>query len=279
MKKIGLSLGVISILLLSNSFAGQDIQKTEIKKVKDSSKYIENKMYKTYSIDELKKIIGEDNFIFQDVTLKIKEVADLSDNFILLKTTRLIDMRRYNQQGYKEIPMEFLVSKKDGLIILNPRTGEAPEILNKKMEPISLSLDLKANIDKSAFDLGHGKIDVFLFTDPDCPYCEQFEKNLVHLNKDKYTLHVYLYPLNIHPNSKAKVEYILSQPKNKRFEAYEKVQGSKNSLDKSQKENTEVGKKLLEPMMKYIENYVQIKGTPTILDENGKKFNPGILFK
>jgi thiol:disulfide interchange protein DsbC len=53
-----------------------------------------------------------------------------------------------------------------------------------------------------AFDVvrGNGKREVFLFEDPDCPYCKKFEEQLPKV--DNVTLHIFLFPMTtIHPHA------------------------------------------------------------------------------
>jgi thiol:disulfide interchange protein DsbC len=53
-----------------------------------------------------------------------------------------------------------------------------------------------------AFDVvhGNGKREVFLFEDPDCPYCRKFEEEIPKVNN--VTLHIFLFPLTtIHPHA------------------------------------------------------------------------------
>jgi thiol:disulfide interchange protein DsbC len=53
-----------------------------------------------------------------------------------------------------------------------------------------------------AFDVkrGNGKREVYLFEDPDCPFCKKFEQELPKIND--VTLHVFLYPLtSLHPHA------------------------------------------------------------------------------
>jgi thiol:disulfide interchange protein DsbC len=48
---------------------------------------------------------------------------------------------------------------------------------------------------------GNGKRQLYVFSDPDCPYCRRLEKEFPKLND--VTIHVFLYPLeSIHPNSR-----------------------------------------------------------------------------
>jgi thiol:disulfide interchange protein DsbC len=53
-----------------------------------------------------------------------------------------------------------------------------------------------------AFDVKHGdgKRELYLFEDPDCPFCRKFEEQLPKINN--VTLHVFLYPLtSLHPHA------------------------------------------------------------------------------
>lgn len=50
---------------------------------------------------------------------------------------------------------------------------------------------------------GNGKRTLYVFSDPDCPFCKQLEKNLVGLND--VTIYTYLFPLeSLHPDAKRK---------------------------------------------------------------------------
>lgn len=53
-----------------------------------------------------------------------------------------------------------------------------------------------------AFDVvhGNGKREVYVFSDPDCPFCKRFEEELPKVND--LTIHVFLYPLaSLHPRA------------------------------------------------------------------------------
>jgi thiol:disulfide interchange protein DsbC len=65
----------------------------------------------------------------------------------------------------------------------------------------------KPKIDTSVLPLvdsitfGSGTKKLFVFSDPDCPYCQQLEKALAQL--EDVTVHVFPYPIvNLHPNAK-----------------------------------------------------------------------------
>lgn len=71
------------------------------------------------------------------------------------------------------------------------------------------SIDLE-----KAVKVGSGRIKVIEFTDPDCPFCRKAED---YFNKRKdVTRYVFFKPLKMHPDAKAKVQYVLSSNDKKR---------------------------------------------------------------
>jgi thiol:disulfide interchange protein DsbC len=63
-------------------------------------------------------------------------------------------------------------------------------------------IDVKLLPLADAFDVvhGNGKRTVYLFEDPDCPYCKKFEEELPKINN--VTFHIFLFPLkSIHPHA------------------------------------------------------------------------------
>lgn len=56
---------------------------------------------------------------------------------------------------------------------------------------------------------GNGKAKFAIFSDPDCPFCQQIEKGMEHDGMTNYTAYVFLYPLEtIHPEARKKAEAI-----------------------------------------------------------------------
>jgi thiol:disulfide interchange protein DsbC len=75
-----------------------------------------------------------------------------------------------------------------------------------------LKMPIDANVVKQgvAFSFGdEGKKDLYVVTDPECPYCAKFEKMSKGKLKD-YRVHVILMPLSFHKNAKAMSYYILN---------------------------------------------------------------------
>ncbi len=83
----------------------------------------------------------------------------------------------------------------------------------------SASLDERGRIDfktlpvKEAIKIvkGNGSRVFAVFSDPDCPYCQQLEKSLLSVND--YTMYVYLYPIaQLHPQAPMKAHAIWCAP-------------------------------------------------------------------
>jgi thiol:disulfide interchange protein DsbC len=80
-------------------------------------------------------------------------------------------------------------------------TEQSTEDLSK-VDPKILPLD-----DSFAEVRGNGKRQLYVFSDPDCPYCKRLETEFPKLND--VTIHVFLFPLeSIHPNARVHAEAI-----------------------------------------------------------------------
>jgi len=77
------------------------------------------------------------------------------------------------------------------------------DLTERRIEAIT-RIDVKQLPLADAFDIVHGdgKRQLYLFEDPDCPYCRKFEEELPKI--DNVTLHIFLFPLTtIHPHAYA----------------------------------------------------------------------------
>ena len=79
---------------------------------------------------------------------------------------------------------------------------DAHEDLTERRIEALTRIDVKQFPLADAFDIVHGdgKRQLYLFEDPDCPYCKKFEEQLPKINN--VTLHIFLFPLTtIHPHA------------------------------------------------------------------------------
>ena len=204
----------------------------------------------------------------------------------------------------KQVKLKGIEKKDFYIITVSTKRGEANLFITKNLKYTILGTiidnktkqTLKANYpatdfkgDKNIvkngilFSFGNGKKDLYIVTDPECPFCQRFEK-MAKKSKmgEKYNIHIIFLPLPFHKHSKAMIDYILSAnteaEKTKRF--HETLQGSQNWKNfkptSSQKAKVNAQLKKSEKAV----DELGARGTPTFYDENMKEIkNRGILFK
>jgi thiol:disulfide interchange protein DsbC len=137
--------------------------------------------------------------------------------------------------------------------------------------------------DGVVFSFGKGSKDLYVVTDPECPFCRKFEKiaKESHL-ADKYKIHIIFLPLPFHKHAKDMIYYILSadtdQERAKRFR--ETLTGSDNwkTFKPSALQKAKIDKELKKSLKAVDE--LGARGTPTFYDENMKEIkNRSELFK
>jgi thiol:disulfide interchange protein DsbC len=114
---------------------------------------------------------------------------------------------------------------------------------------------------------GDGSRKLYVFSDPDCPYCKKLEAELAKL--DNVTIYTFLYPLTeLHPDAKRKADLIwCAKDKVKAWEVFMKDNKLPEGETKCQTpvdSNIRLGASL------------GINGTPTIIFHGGK-MAPGML--
>jgi len=166
-----------------------------------------------------------------------------------------------------------------GMVLNN--TTKRPLTPNYPAEPFKGNKQIVKN--GVLFSFGKGKEDLYIVTDPECPFCQRFEQMAKNTNfGKKYRIHVIFLPLPFHKHSMAMIEYILSakteSEKAKRF--HQTLQGSNEWKNfKPTTEQKATIKKELEKSKKAVEE-LQARGTPTFYDKNMKEIkNKGILFR
>ena len=132
------------------------------------------------------------------------------------------------------------------------------------------------------FSFGTGKKDLYVVTDPECPFCQRFEKLAKRVKlSEKYRIHIIFLPLSFHKHSKAMIYYILSadsdEEKAKRF--HETLTGDTKwrSFTPSREEKAKIDKEI-EKSHKAVEE-LKAKGTPSFFDENMNEIERRSLLK
>lgn len=132
-------------------------------------------------------------------------------------------------------------------------TAGVLEALNK----VDISTFSQADAIKSV--RGKGERNIFVFSDPDCPYCKRLENELAKV--DNVTIYTMLYPLDgLHPDARKKAEAIWCAKD--RVKAWDEFM-QKGTLPESRSCDNPIERNIR------LGNSLGINGTPTIIFEDG----------
>ncbi len=201
------------------------------------------------------------NKVLQDPVLTIKGAIEKPESYVLKLEAR-------SPQG-SQLITAFLDKKTSELYI-----GSA---YDKEGKAITFPKDAKVVKEGVAFSYGKGSKDIYIVTDPECPYCSKFEK-LIAGKLDDYKVHVILFPLSFHKKSPAMVEWIMQgkddAEKKERFEELMLKASTKyKGLIKDEKKPFVYSSEMQQHMDKSNKAAMElnVRGTPAIYDAN---FNP-----
>ena len=142
-----------------------------------------------------------DDFIKTSTPLKdytIREVADTNSS--LWKAVIV-----YVKQGRASVPVLFFVSSDGKAVVPNSMVYvDNKPIFTKQFQPELGRIDFKlADKDRIVYN-SQGKNTVYMFTDPDCPYCKKANEKLLNYSGE-YRVVVKYFPLEqIHPGATLK---------------------------------------------------------------------------
>jgi len=176
----------------------------------------------------------------------------------------------------------------------HPRAGKVTLFVSKDLntvvigqgfasngEPIEFPISMEQYKKDAIYTIGKGKVEYYLFTDPECPYCQKFEQMSANL-KDDVKIHVLLFPLDMHKDAKQMSKYILNQNGNEaRANAMHEIASGKDDYKKlklSADENSKY-QEIIDKNLK-IGREIGVNGTPAVYDSTGKPMQwPELLKK
>jgi len=209
------------------------------------------------------------NVVLQDPVFHMTGAIEKPDSYILKLEAR-------SPQGSQHITA-FLDKQTNELYI-----GSA---YDKEGNPIVFPKDTKAIKEGVSFSYGKGSKDLYIVTDPECPYCTRLEKSVAG-KLDDYKVHVILFPLPFHKKAPAMVEWIMQgkddAQKKKRFEEV-MLKGSTvyQTLIKDAKKPFVYSDAVRQTMKKMDKAIMElnVRGTPAIYNANFEPVSQDELLK
>lgn len=175
----------------------------------------------------------------------------------------------------------------------HPRAGKVALFVSKDLntvvigqgfasngEPIEFPISMEQFKSEAAYTIGDGKKEYYLFTDPECPFCQKFEQMSNNLQND-LKIYVFFFPLNEHHNAKAMSKYILSQKTSEsKAKAMHDIATGKTDY-KSMKLSDAEDKKYSDVISKHLKigQEIGVTGTPSVFDSKGKPVQWPALLK
>jgi len=156
-----------------------------------SNGYAQDKPLSSEKLKDLKRTVKV--FSKRPVTL-IDGIDKGSYYFLQLKVKKRGRMKIVNAFLEKETQAVYIGHRydKNGVKMVFPKTAKSIESIKNGI----------------SFSYGKGKKQIYIVTDPECPYCRQFEKQ-AQGKLEEYTVHIIMYPLSFHKNAPAMVEWIM----------------------------------------------------------------------
>jgi len=218
-----------------------------------------------------------DKVLPQKETIKVLKSTPIYDRLAPLIKKGKVKAKATLKDGFYLI--ELITPRGKGLIYVtkDKKYTIIGRVLKNNGEILVPNLPKNAEIIKKGvmFTFGEGKKDIYIVTDPECPFCRILEKEKKDILKKNYRVHVILMPLPFHKHAKAMSYYILAgkTDKEKAKRMSEVLEGS-NAWKNYHPTKEEIKKfnKELETAKKAAEE-LGARGTPSIYDKNFNSIN------
>lgn len=203
------------------------------------------------------KDIVKNSKTLQTPALSVKKGEDLD-------TVYFLQLEAQGPRGELK-QLEAFVDKKTGSIYIGGG-------YDKDGKKISFPMNVETVEKAVAFKYGNGEKQLYVVTDPECPYCVKFAQDSKGKLND-YTVNVILYPLAFHKKAKPMTAYIMdgkdNAEKEKRYS--EIMLGGDTSYEKAKVEDKVLTDYLAKSNAAVAE--LGVRGTPTVFIKDGKQLN------
>ncbi|WP_457565054.1 thioredoxin fold domain-containing protein [Caminibacter sp.] len=217
-----------------------------------------------------------DKVLPQNETLNILKSTPIYNQLAPLLKNKKVSAKATEKEGFYII--EINTPRGKGLVYVTKDkkyTIIGQVIDNKTKKPLIPNFPKNVEVIKKGvmFTFGKGNKDIYLVTDPECPFCRMMEKQKKELLEKNYRVHVILMPLPFHKDAKAMSYYILAGKTDaERAKRLKEVLSGSNAWKNYHPTKEEIAKYNKElAQAKAAANELGARGTPSVYDKN---FNP-----
>lgn len=261
-------LGVISVLLASSLFATDTVPapadiKTQVEPVKvvsEKPKFVAN------------ELTGEEM-----AALKAKFPNLLGQGLEITRSKKYGNVTQFEVEvNTPQGPVRFSSFVVDGVDYLFSGNG-----YDKDGKTLNLPVDFDKINEAVAFKIGNGDKQLYLFTEPECPYCQRLEANLDPEKMKAFTINVMPMPLSFHKEAKPMLYWVLSGKDDlEKSDRMHKVLTGDQTYKTFKADPADVAK--FNDLFKKVEGIarqVGANGTPSVFSDTMEKVNYGFLLK
>jgi thiol:disulfide interchange protein DsbC len=234
----------------------------------NNSNNIKENIDKQYTLNNIQaQNVLKNTFLWNNIQKDIKDKKislfgkDLGD----LYGIRITD-KRLGKSGV------VYITKDKKYVIL----GKVVNNKTKTIVNIRKPVDIKKVEKAITFTAGEGSKNLYIITDPECPYCRMLQEKKGKDLFNNYKLHIILFPLSFHKYAKGMSYYILAGKTNKeRFNRFkDTLSGGNKWKNFDNKVMTAKEQKEFDKQLNYnlkIGEELGVRGTPTIYDSKFKE--------
>lgn len=233
----------------------------------------------TLKVEDVKKA-----YVANELTAA--EIQELKERFPALLNQGQIEITRSKKYD-KVTQFEVEIQSPQGPIRFSSFAVDGVDYIfsgnayDKDAKVLTLPVNLDEINDAVAMKVGNGPTQLYLFTEPECPYCQRMEQNLDQEKMKGYTLNIMPMPLSFHKEAKPMFNWVLSaeteEEKAERLHVvmlgdkeYKNFKPTAEQLAKFEDTYAKVAK---------VAKVVGADGTPSVFNDKMEKVDYRILLK
>lgn len=209
-------------------------------------------------------VVGELNAlsIVQENQITILKVKDEGNIYFIKGESARVPL------GQPKKRIDFYVTKDKKILI----TGNG--IYTDTNERVAFPMEKSSIEGREAFSYGSGSKVLYVFTDPQCPYCKQFEQKMAAL-KEQYTFKIYLFPLPFHADAIPMSKWMLNGKDGNQMGERLIALANGSTEYKNMVLSADEDKKLMGIINRQlgVAEAAEVRSTPTVLDSSLNKVN------